>query len=387
MAIHLIILLSLLLIPACSENPESTEGIHVEGPERSATSQALSFQPPANIQKRIKVVPVMKQLFSQSISAPGGVALDLAKMAKVSSRIEGQVEKIFVQLGKQVNKGDPLLAIGSLQLDELVQEFLVSQVQVELRHGNFKRTQTLHKERIISERRLMEDRARFLEARAVNQHVKEKLQNMGLGPKELDALLAHHTLEGHYYIIRSPLTGTISTQTVVLGQGVKMSDHLFEVVDTQQVWVFANLPIEQAQRFTVGDCGTIIAQGRDPIDAPLAYIAPVADKATLTIQLRFDVDNHQGFLKPNEYVEVRLSTRPTSLLAIPVTALTFVNGRRGVFVRHMNTYTFRPITVGQENDGWIEVIEGVTIGEDIVIHGVFDLKNTILKDLIEGEGH
>ncbi len=61
-------------------------------------------------------------------------------MAKVSSRIEGQVEEVFVQLGNHVKKGDPLLAIGSLKLDELVQEFLVSKVQVDLRQANFERT-------------------------------------------------------------------------------------------------------------------------------------------------------------------------------------------------------------------------------------------------------
>ena len=100
-------------------------------------------------------------------------------------------------------------------------------------------------------------------------------------------------------------------------------------MDIRQVWVFANLPIEQAQRFKKGDRGTILAKGRKPIEAPLAYIAPVADKATLTIQLRFDVDNRQGLLKPNEYVEVRLEEGALSILAIPVTAPTLVEGVRG----------------------------------------------------------
>ena len=98
---------------------------------------------------------------------------------------------------------------------------------------------------------------------------------MGLLKKDLDELLHSHTMEGHRYIIKSPLGGTISEQAVVLGQGVRPGDHLFEVVDTREVWVFANLPIEQAQRFKEGDRGTIIAKGREPLHAPLAYIAPV----------------------------------------------------------------------------------------------------------------
>ncbi|MCZ6799073.1 MAG: efflux RND transporter periplasmic adaptor subunit [Nitrospirae bacterium] len=386
MKIILSILLPLFLLPACSDPPESANEVFSEGAAVPTASSLSSLQLPVSAQQRIKTAPVTERLLSQAIVAPGGVALDLARMAKVSSRIEGQVEEVFVELGNDVKAGDPLVAIGSLKLDELVQEFLVSKVQVDLRQANFERTQKLYDEQIVSERRLMEDRAQYLEAKAINQHVTEKLQNMGLLKKELNALLHSHTMEGHRYIIKSPLTGTISEQTVVLGQGIKTSDQLFEVVDTRQVWVFANLPIEQAQRFKEGDRGTIIAKGRKPIEAPLAYIAPVADKATLTIQFRFDVDNHQGLLKPNEYVEVRLEESASSILAIPVTAPTFIEGVRGVFVKQGNDYTFTPVKLGQESDGWIEVTKGLTAGDEVVIEGVFDLKNSLLKDSIEGEG-
>jgi len=383
--IHVIILFSLLLVQACSDPPEPAKEVSSEVAETPGTSSQLSLQLPASAQQRVKTAPVKKRLLSKAITAPGRVALDLAKMAKVSSRIEGQVEKVFVQLGNHVKKGDSLVAIGSLKLDELVQEFLVSQVQVDLRKANFERTQKLHAEQIVSERRLMEDRAHYLEAKAINQHVTEKLQSMGLAQEELNELLHSHTMEGHRYIIKSPLTGTISEQTVVLGQGIGTGDHLFEVVNTRQVWVFANLPIEQAQRFKEGDRGTIIAKGREPIEAPLTYISPVADKATLTIQLRFDVDNHQGFLKPNEYVEVRLEEGASSILAIPVTAPTLVDGVQGVFVKHTNDYTFTPVKLGQESDGWIEVTKGLTTGDEVVIEGVFDLKNSLLKDSIQGD--
>ena len=379
------ILLSLLLFQACSDPPESANEVLSEVAAVPTASSLSSLQLPNLVQQRIKTAPVTERLRSKAVSAPGGVALDLARMAKVSSRIAGQVEEVFVQLGNDVKAGDPLLAIGSLKLDELVQEFLVSTVQVDLRRANFERTQTLFDEKIVSERRLMEDQAQYSEAKVINQHVTEKLQNMGLLEKDLDALLHSHTMEGHRYIIKAPLAGIISEQTVVLGQGVSPGDHLFQIVDTRQVWVFANLPIEQAQRFKEGDIGTILAKGRGPIEAPLAYIAPIADKATLTVQLRFDVDNTQGLLKPNEYVEVRLKEVASPILAISVSAPTLVEGVRGVFVKENNDYRFIPVTLGQESDGWIEVTEGLTAGDEIVIEGVFDLKNALMKDSIAGD--
>ncbi len=384
---YIIFFIPLLLLQGCTDPPEPESEVQSEMVETPEGSNSSSLELTDSAQQRIKTALVEERMLSQAIVAPGGVALDLGKMARVSSRLEGQVEEVFVQLGNRVKAGDPLLAIGSLKLDELVEEFLVSKVQVDLRQANFERTKKLHAEQIVSERRLMEDQAQYFESQAINQHVTEKLQNMGLLKKDLDELLHSHSMEGHRYIIKAPLAGVVSEQTVVLGQGVRTGDQLFEVVDTRQVWVFANLPIEQAQRFKEGDRGTILAKGRKPIEAPLAYISPIADKATLTIQLRFDVDNQQGLLKPHEYVEVRLEEGEASILAIPVTAPTIVEGVRGVFVKDGIDYAFIPVTFGQESDGWIEVTEGLTSGDEVVIEGVFDLKNSLLKHSIEGEGH
>ena len=190
MVIHLIILFPLFLLQACSDPPESVKEVPPETAEVLTETSPSPFQLPASAEQRIKTALVEKRLLSQAIVAPGGVALDLGKMAKVSSRLEGQVEEVFVQLGNHVKAGTPLLAIGSLKLDELVQEFLVSKVQVDLRQTNFERTKKLHAEQIVSERRLMEDQAQYFEAQAINQHVTEKLQNMGLLKKRLERTVA-----------------------------------------------------------------------------------------------------------------------------------------------------------------------------------------------------
>ncbi len=162
-------------------------------------------------------------------------------------------------------------------------------------------------------------------------------------------------------------------------------NELFQVVDTSEVWVFANLPVEQVQRFKIGDQGIIVPKGREPIEAALSYIAPLADKATLTIHFRFDVENPQDQLKPNEYVEVRLVEKSASVLAIPVSAPTFIEGTRGVFIKRKEGFQFVPIELGPEADGWVEVKQGLMVGDEVVTKGVFGLKNALMKESIQGE--
>lgn len=386
MSARVFLLLIALFISGCSDHssePERAKSVPTGAVTQPGGSRLITV--PDHLSGQIQTVKAVKRSVPQSISAPGEVSLDLSKVAKVSSRIAGQVEKAFVQLGALVRKGQPLLAIGSLKLDELVQEYLVSRVQADVETANYQRMQKLLNEQVVSERRYQEARGQYLRAKAVYQHVKEKLQNMGLTDEDLQELVQGTHLEGHRYILKSPLSGTIASQTVVLGQGVSPEQELFQIVDTSQVWVFANLPVEQVARFKTGDKGTIVPKGREPIQATLGYIAPIADKATLTVRLRFDVSNPQGQLKPNEYVEVRLEEAAVSILAIPVSAPTLVEGERGVFVKREGGYVFVPVQLGRESDGWIEVQGGLSIGEEVVVHGVFDLKNALLKETLQGE--
>jgi cobalt-zinc-cadmium efflux system membrane fusion protein len=291
----------------------------------------------------------------------------------------------MVRLGNRVQKDQPLAAVESLRLDELVQEYLVAKSKLDVANSNFARTKRLLAENIISQRRFLEDRGHQIESQAVYQHVREKLLNMGLSEPELHQLEHGSHLEGHKYLLRAPLSGTVVNQHVVLGQGVAAGDELFEIVDTSRVWVFANLPIEQARRFQVGDQGQILPRDGEPITARLSYIAPVADATTRTIRVRFDVENRNGRLKPNEYVEVRLIDQQQPVLSIPLSALTMLDGVRGVFVQRENGYDFVFVETGQEGGGLVEIKRGLQLGEQVVTEGVFDLKNAIMKTSIQGE--
>lgn len=330
---------------------------------------------------------VTARAIDETVTAPGEVALDLKRVAKVTSRIEGQVEHVYVGLGDRVARGQPLVAVGSLQLDQLVQEYLVAKAQAEVAENGFRRTEKLRAEDIVPERRLEEDRGRFREAKARYQHIREKLLNMGMTVEEFRGLEQGKHAEGHRYLLRAPLRGTVVRQDVVLGQGVAPGSDLMEVVDTSQVWVFANLPIEQARRFKEGDAGTIVPKGGEPISAPLTYLSPVADETTRTVRVRFEVANQDGRLKPHEYVDVQLPVPSALTLAVPTSAVTQVDNHRGVFVQRESGYVFVPIDIGREGGGWVEVRKGLKEGDRVVVDGVFDLKNVLLKEHIEsGEG-
>lgn len=376
-----------LFVTACGDRESEQPTPPPKASPQSTAPRISTIQAPASVQDRVRTDVIAAHVVPDVVTAPGEVALDLNQVAKIMSLIEGQVEKIHVQLGDRVKPGQPLAAIGSLQLDQLIEEYLVSKAQLDVAENVYRRTQKLVADKVVAERRLVEDRGRFIEAQARHQHVREKLLNMGMTAGELRQLEHGSHQEGHRYTLTSPIAGTVIAQNVVRGQGVTPGNELFEIVDTSRVWVFANLPIEQARKFKEGDVGTILPKGGDPVTAPLTYLAPVADEATRTIRVRFEVANQQHRLKPREYVTVQLTIESPATLAVPLSALTMVGNVRGVFVQRETGYAFVPIEAGREGGGWVEVQKGLTAGEQVVVDGVFDLKNVLLKEHIgSGEG-
>lgn len=376
-----------LLVGACGDRGTEPTTPQSKASPQAGVPRSSVIQAPASVRGRLRTEKAAAHEVPEVVTAPGEVSLDLKQVAKITSRLEGQVQSIQVQLGDRVRRDQRLLAIESMRLDELVQEYLVTKAQADVAESGYQRTKKLWADQIVTERRLVEERGRSIEAQARHQHVREKLLNMGMTAEELHQLEHGSHQEGHRYTLKSPIAGTVVAQNVVLGQGVTPGNELFEIVDTSRVWVFANLPIEQARKFKEGDVGTILPRGGEPVTAPLTYLAPVADETTRTIRVRFEVENRQQHLKPHEYVEVQLAIGSAPVLAVPVSALTMVENVRAVFVQRETGYAFVPVEVGREGGGWAEVKKGLTAGELVVVEGVFDLKNVLLKEHIgSGEG-
>lgn len=177
-----------ILISACGDRAVEPPARLPEGVTTQPEGRLPIIQPPPSIQHRLRTETVTSRVIPEMVTAPGEVALDLKQVAKITSRIEGQVEHIHVQLGDRVRRGQPLLAIESLRLDELVQEYLVTKAQADVAENGFRRTEKLWADQIVTERRLVEDRGLYLEAKARHQHVREKLLNMGMTAAELREL-------------------------------------------------------------------------------------------------------------------------------------------------------------------------------------------------------
>src|SRR4029450_5723834 len=108
-----------------------------------------------------------------------------------------------------------------------------------------------------------------------------------------------------------------------------------------------------------------------------------------TAHVRVILENREGKLRPGLFVTVAVPLRGASEVeatAVPAGALQKISGIPAVFVDlGEGKYELRPVEIGRDAHGFVEVRHGLAEGERVVSEGAFVLKSELLKGTIEGE--
>ena len=138
---------------------------------------------------------------------------------------------------------------------------------------------------------------------------------------------------------------------------------LAEVFEKQSAWVKVGQPAEVSLSYHPGK----IWQGN------VEYIYPDLDPKTRTLKVRLRFDNPDEILKPNMYANIRIFGGPgEDTIVIPVEAL-IRTGREQRVVISLGEGRFeaRPVTAGIESGDFVEILQGIDEGDQVVTSGQF----------------
>jgi len=179
--------------------------------------------------------------------------------------------------------------------------------------------------------------------------------------------------------LKAPQGGLIVASHVRLGQPVQPSAELLDISDRSKLWAVARIPEQEAAQTAIGTRARIHipALGDEVIEATLTRFGVEADRQTGTVEGIFVLENPQGKLRPGMRAEfdIVLETKPF-VLSIPHGAIQGDPASRIVFVKDFelpNAFVRVPVTLGEQNDAYIEVLNGVFPGDEVVTRGSYAL--------------
>jgi cobalt-zinc-cadmium efflux system membrane fusion protein len=200
-------------------------------------------------------------------------------------------------------------------------------------------------------------------------------------------------------VVRSPIAGVVTERDLTVGQTVEAAAKIFSIADLTEVWVTAALYDKDLTAVRQGQPATVRVQGLgDAVwKGRVIQVGPQVDEKTRTLAVRIAVPNQaraNGLaLRPGMFatVTVEVSRKPDALV-VPVSAVQSLNGQPVVFVEtplsEGAAYQRRAVKVGARDGDVIEVVEGLTAGDRVVVANAYLLKSEFERSkIIHGHAH
>jgi cobalt-zinc-cadmium efflux system membrane fusion protein len=304
----------------------------------------------------------------------GTVDFDPAHVAAVGTRIPGLVRKLSRVEGERVKKDEVLAEIESADLGEAQANLAVADAQRAAAETNERRERELAKRGLTTSRELEVAVASNQAQRALLDAARQKVVAMTGGT---GAALGS-------VLLRSPLEGTIVERAVHAGQFVDAHLVAFRVANLDHLWVDLAVFESNLESIRKGDPVDLLRAGApdDPLVGHVAYVGEVIDPVNRTAAVRIAVDNEHRKLRPGQSVTatIRASGPSRTMLAVPLTAITYIDGKPTVF-RSEGADRVTPVRVelGPEDGKLQGVSDGLAAGDSVVTQGVFALKSELYR--------
>ena len=344
---------------------------------------------PAEESARIGLVvqPASRSDFRTYREFPGIVRPNQHNMAEITTLVRGRVVEVYGDLGQEVKANAPLAILYSSELGLAQSAHLKAQAKLHLAEQAYNRAKFLLQEQVIGEAEAQRRHAELLSIQAEAHEAQDRLKLLGMNDEEFRRLETTRKIRSVVPIV-APFAGRIIGRKLTRGEVVETTENLFVIADLSQVWVQANIPEKDipfvhsihATGGTQADV-RINAYPGEVFKGTITYVGDVLDPSTRTMQLRLELPNGDGRLKPEMFATVRLFSEPQpDRLSVPEAALQRDQGKTFVFVQRTATeYELREVQVGESNGTHISIVTGLTEGEPVVTEGAFVLKSELLK--------
>ena len=325
----------------------------MEGHEMSSGSVNVSPEKQQLVGIRTAVAEIRPLV--KKIRTVGIVTYDETKVAQVFSKVDGWIEKLFVNYtGKLVEKGQPLFTYYSPELVSTQEEYLLA-----LRARETLGASSL-KEISMGSVTLLEASRRRLALWDISEEQIDELQKNGQPKRTLTMF--------------SPISGFVIKKDAVQGMKVMPDKELYTITDLSAVWVNADIYEYELANVRLGQKATITLSyfPAQTFSGRVSWISPVLEEKTRTTKVRLEFANRDFKLKPEMYANVEIEVDGGKKLAIPDEAVLDSGIRKIVFIdKGEGRYAPAEVKLGGKFDGYSEILSGLSPGERIIASASF----------------
>jgi len=309
----------------------------------------------------------------RTVRAVGQFQLDERRLHTVTTKFEGYIEKLHVNAtGQPVKRGQPLMEVYSPELVSAQEEYLIAwNGRQSLSNGT--------EESLVGVSRLAESALKRLRNWDISDSQLQRLKKDGKATRTLT--------------LYSPANGVVLEKMAVAGMRFMPGEPLFKIADLSSIWLLADVFEQDLALVHVGQSVNISVNAYPDkvLTGKVSYIYPTVTPETRTAKIRVELDNPSGILKPDMYASVQLVSGHGKADAVMVLdSAVLDSGTRQIVLVQRAEGLFEPreVKLGMRGNGYVEVIEGISAGENVVVSANFLIDaESNLKAAIGSFGH
>jgi RND family efflux transporter MFP subunit len=317
---------------------------------------------------------------SNSIKVNGKVAVPPRNFATVSAPYGGFIISTNLLPGDVVVKGQPLAVIENQEFVDIQQDYLESKNRLEFAAAEYKRHTDLYKEDVYSEKNLQQVTSDYKSLKAHVSALGQKLAMIGLDPEQVK----EEKITSAVTIV-SPITGFIKTVNVNTGKSISPTDILFEIVNTDKLFLELNLFEKDANKVLKGQKLKFFINNDTEQHNGFIYQTAISVDADRTYKVYATVESACKNVIPGMYVNAVIEISGKSVTSLPSEAIVSFDDRDYIFVwfrekeeKGMAFTEYRMVEVGKgiTDGGYTEVILPPGFerkGLKVVVKGAYNL--------------
>jgi RND family efflux transporter MFP subunit len=355
-------MLALVVAPACRPKaPAEAARPEPEASVEAAEIAPLVLSPEAVAAADIRTATAETRVLKRRIAAPGEIEYNARRLAHLTARAAGRVERVLAVEGDRVRPGQALAEVYSPEFMALQSEYIQASERARREGG---------------------DPADAAAARALLESARERLLLVGATPAEAGGLDAS-PVPKPLLTVRAPFAATVIASAVLPGDHVVTGASLFRLADLSTLWAVLRI---QEKDLASAAAGAVVelrtrAYLGEVFRGRLLLVGDAVDPATRTVLGRVEAPNGAGRLKTGMYVEAVFDgSEERSALVVPESAVQDDEGETIVFIQtEERTFSRRVVKTGERTAGVVEILGGLAEGELVVASGAFLLKSEVRK--------
>ena len=367
--------------------PHAEEAVHEEGDGNRVTLTEAALQ---TASVRVEAARGADVTSPEDLEVPGQVEFDPRRVALISPRVSGRIERLHVVEGDRVDAGQTVALIYS-PIHITAQNDLVQAVR---------------------RASVLAGSADEQGANSLVAAARRRLRTLGIGNAEIARLEAGGE-PAQFLSLTAPFGGSIMEAHVLSGAAIEAGAEIFRIADLSVVDVVAEVPERALPLVRIGQSATIgiAAYPTMQFAGRVERLRDELNAETRTVRAIIHVPNSSGRLRPGMFATVRLSVSAATvarasgrvaggtgadLITVPASAIVTDGDRRFVFVeigertferREVTTASLAPPGSAQPGSGRVGIRSGLERGDRVVVSGAFLLKSELAKAALGEHGH